>query len=194
MHRAARYHRLAGRIALAALVALAVGHHGAPRLAGAQATQAVRIVDFAFEPATLTVSAGTRVTWTHAGQAPHTVTSDTGAFDSGRLTGGQTFAFTFTSAGTFAYHCEIHPNMRAQVVVQAAALAAQPAPTVQASAPRATAPAAQASAAPRPAALPRTGAPTSDDGAGAVWPATLLAALALGGAVGARLRRPRCRP
>jgi plastocyanin len=200
MHRAARHHRLASRIALAALIALAVGHRGAPRLAGAQATPAVRIVDFAFTPATLTVQAGTRVTWTHAGQAPHTVTSDTGAFDSGRLMNGQTFTFTFTSAGSFAYHCEIHPNMQARVVVQAAAPAAQPAPAQAGTgptgqpAPRSAAPAAQAPVAPRPAALPRTGAPASGDGTGAVWPAALLAVLALGGAVGVRLPRREHRP
>ncbi len=194
MRGAARHHRLAGRIALAALIALAVGQRGAPRLAGAQATQAVRIVDFAFEPATLTVSAGTRVTWTHAGQAPHTVTSDTGAFDSGRLMSGQTFAFTFTSAGTFAYHCDVHPNMRAQVVVQAAAAPAQPAPAGQPAAPRPAAPAAQAPTAPRTAALPRTGAAVSGDGADALWPAALLAVMALSGAAGARLRRGAHRP
>ncbi len=195
MHEALRFTRPAGCIALAALIALAVGHRGAPQLAGAQPTQAVRIVDFAFAPATLTIAPGTRVTWTHAGQAPHTVTSDTGAFDSGRLMNGQTFTFTFTSAGTFAYHCEIHPNMQARVVVQAVAPAGQPATTQAGTgptgqpAPRSATPAAQAPVAPRPAALPRTGAPASGDGAGAIWPAALLAALALGGAAGARLHR-----
>lgn len=186
MHRAARYHRLAGLVALVVLAALGVGY---PSSAGAvQATQAVRIIDFAFEPAALTVAPGTRVTWTHAGQAPHTVTSDTGAFDSGRLTGGQTFAFTFTSAGTFAYYCEIHPNMRARVVVQAAAPAAQPA------APRPAAPAAPAPAAPRPAALPSTGVAVAAEGAGVGWPAALLAALVLAGAAAVRGYRCARRP
>jgi plastocyanin len=174
MHEALRFTRLAGLVALAVLAALGVAY---PSSAGAvQATQAVRIIDFAFEPAALTVAPGTRVTWTHAGQAPHTVTSDTGAFDSGRLTGGQTFAFTFTSAGTFAYHCEIHPNMRARVVVQAAA----PAPAM--------------AGAPRPAALPSTGVTVAAEGAGVGWPAALLAALALAGAAAVRGYRCARRP
>jgi len=174
VHEALRFTRLAGLVALAVLAALGVGY---PSAAGAvQATQAVRIIDFAFEPAALTVAPGTRVTWTHAGQAPHTVTSDTGAFDSGRLTGGQTFTFTFTSAGTFAYHCEIHPNMRARVVVQAAA----PAPAM--------------AGAPRPAALPSTGVTVAAEGAGVGWPAALLVALALAGAAAVRGYRCARRP
>jgi plastocyanin len=89
--------------------------------AGTVAANAARIVDFAFEPATITVPAGTKVSWTHAGQAPHTVTADTKLFDSGRLTPGQSFDFTFTTPGTYAYKCEIHPGrMTGTVVVQAA--------------------------------------------------------------------------
>jgi plastocyanin len=78
---------------------------------------------FAFSPATLTIKAGTTVTWKNTTAASHTVTSDDGkTFDSGTSkplaaqTG--TFSFTFTSAGTFAYHCEIHPFMKATIIVQ----------------------------------------------------------------------------
>jgi hypothetical protein len=68
------------------------------------------------------VPAGTKVTWTHAGAAPHTVTSDTKLFDSGRLSQGQTFSFTFDTPGTYAYKCDVHPaRMTGTVVVQAAA-------------------------------------------------------------------------
>jgi plastocyanin len=78
---------------------------------------AVQIIDFAFEPVTLEVPAGTTVVWTNAGSAPHTVTSDTGAFDSGRLDPGGTFSMTFDTPGTYNYHCEFHPGMQATIVV-----------------------------------------------------------------------------
>ena len=78
---------------------------------------------FAFSPAKLTIKAGTTVTWKNTTAAAHTVTSDDGkSFDSGTSnpitaqTG--TFSFTFTKAGTFAYHCAIHPFMKATIIVQ----------------------------------------------------------------------------
>jgi plastocyanin len=86
----------------------------APAAGAATAT----IVDFGFNPATLTVKAGTTVTWTNTGSAPHTVTADDGSFDSGSLNGGATFQQTFAKAGTYAYHCKIHHSMTAKVVVQ----------------------------------------------------------------------------
>lgn len=78
---------------------------------------------FAFSPATITIKVGTTVTWTNNTGAPHTVTSDDGTtFDSGINTpisaNGGTFSFTFTKAGTFTYHCQIHPFMKATVIVQ----------------------------------------------------------------------------
>ena len=80
--------------------------------------------NFAFSPATLTVKVGTTVTWTNMTQAPHTVTSDDGkSFDSGIATpipaSGGTFSFTFKQAGTFGYHCQIHPFMKATIIVTA---------------------------------------------------------------------------
>jgi len=78
---------------------------------------------FAFSPATLTVKAGTTVTWKNTTAASHTVTSDDGkSFDSGMANPitaqSGTFSHTFTTAGTFAYHCAIHPFMKATIVVQ----------------------------------------------------------------------------
>jgi plastocyanin len=77
---------------------------------------------FAFSPATLTVKVGTTVTWTNMTQAGHTVTSDDGkSFDSGIsnpiAASGGTYSFTFTKAGTFPYHCQIHPFMKATITV-----------------------------------------------------------------------------
>jgi plastocyanin len=95
----------------------------APATSGA-AGAAVAIADFAFEPVIVTVPAGSAVTWTNTGVAPHTVT---GAFgDSGTLASGQTFTHTFTEAGTFDYACQFHPQMTGQVVVEGAATAAGP--------------------------------------------------------------------
>ena len=81
------------------------------------AAAAVSIVDLAFEPAELEVSVGTSVTWTNDGAAPHTATGDAGEFDSDILETGDSFSFTFEEAGTFAYHCNVHPDMTATVVV-----------------------------------------------------------------------------
>lgn len=78
--------------------------------------------NYTFSPATITIKAGTTVVWTNMSGAPHTVTSDDGkTFDSGIgnpiAASGGTFKFTFNTAGTFAYHCQIHPYMKAKVVV-----------------------------------------------------------------------------
>ncbi len=72
---------------------------------------------FAFSPATLTVSVGTTVTWRNTTSAPHTVTSDDGKTFNGMLSTGGTFTFMFTKAGTYAYHCNIHPYMKAMIIV-----------------------------------------------------------------------------
>jgi plastocyanin len=85
--------------------------------APAQDATAVSIANFAFQPASLQVAVGATVTWTNADSTAHTVTSDTGAFDSGPLAPGESFSQTFTTAGTFTYHCQIHPFMTATIVV-----------------------------------------------------------------------------
>jgi plastocyanin len=76
---------------------------------------------FGFNPATVTIKAGTTVVWTNGSVAPHTVTSDAGApaaFDSGTIsTGGGQFSFTFTKSGTYHYHCSIHTYMKGTIVV-----------------------------------------------------------------------------
>jgi plastocyanin len=82
----------------------------------------VTIHTFAFQPNPVNVKTGETVTWTNNDQILHTVTSGTrgnsdGMFDQ-RLDGvGSKAMFTFNAAGTFAYHCEIHPGMDATVVV-----------------------------------------------------------------------------
>ena len=91
----------------------------------------VSVVDFAFEPGTVTVPAGATVTWTNTGSRPHTVSADDGSFDSGRLDPGEQFSQTFDQPGTFAYHCGFHPEMQGSIVVteqQAAESATTPEP------------------------------------------------------------------
>jgi plastocyanin len=78
---------------------------------------AVSIANFAFDPPSLDISAGTTVTWTNNDSTAHTATGDGGTFQSGNIDPGQSFSFTFDTAGTFAYHCEIHPNMVATINV-----------------------------------------------------------------------------
>lgn len=84
---------------------------------GGDTGQSVSIKDFAFSASTLTVSAGTTVMWTNNDSAPHTVTADDGSFDSGNIATGGTYSHKFTAAGTFAYHCTIHPGMKASIKV-----------------------------------------------------------------------------
>jgi plastocyanin len=79
---------------------------------------AITIESFAFEPATLTVDAGTTVTVTNDDSAAHTWTADDGEFDVADLSPGDTGTHTFDDAGSFAYHCEIHPSMKGTVVVE----------------------------------------------------------------------------
>jgi plastocyanin len=61
-----------------------------------------------FSPQSITINAGDTVNWHNDTGMTHTVTSDTGAFDSGSVTPGQTFSATFNNAGTYGYHCTIH--------------------------------------------------------------------------------------
>jgi plastocyanin len=77
----------------------------------------VNIDGFAFAPATLTVKAGTTVTWTNKDEDPHTVVDNGGAFRSQALGSGGAYSFTFPTAGTFDYICSIHPFMHGTVVV-----------------------------------------------------------------------------
>ncbi|HET7001380.1 MAG TPA: cupredoxin family copper-binding protein [Puia sp.] len=78
----------------------------------------VSIVNMSFTPATLTVSVGTTVTWTNNDGMTHTVTSDASGFDSGDITMGSKYSKVFSVAGTYAYHCTIHPAMKGTIVVK----------------------------------------------------------------------------
>jgi plastocyanin len=72
---------------------------------------------FTFSPTTLKVKVGTTVTWKNTTLVSHTSTSDTGVWDSGLISPGGSFSFKFTTTGTFTYHCNIHPFMKATIIV-----------------------------------------------------------------------------
>jgi len=77
----------------------------------------VLIKGFAFDPATITVTKGTTVTWMNMDSASHTVVATGNALSSGNLNNGQSYAFTFNETGTFEYKCGIHPSITGKVVV-----------------------------------------------------------------------------
>ncbi len=85
--------------------------------AGATGAQ-VTIDNFSFAPQTLTVPAGTTVTWTNQDDMVHTVTSADHVFGSAGLDTGDKFTYTFAKPGVFQYYCSIHPKMTATVIVR----------------------------------------------------------------------------
>lgn len=76
----------------------------------------VSIIDFGFQPATVTADAGRVVHWTNTGSATHTVTFDNGK-DCGSLAAGDSLHVLFSAAGTYPYHCTIHSSMKGTVTV-----------------------------------------------------------------------------
>jgi plastocyanin len=125
--------RRPGRItfvcALAAILLIAVfagscggSNSGTTASTGGTATTAggtgVVMKNLAFDPATVTIKAGESVIWTNLDSVNHTVVADNGEFKSGDLAQKDTFTFKFDKAGTYPFHCSIHPSMKGTVVVQ----------------------------------------------------------------------------
>lgn len=81
-------------------------------------TDKVVMKNLSFQPITIQVAPGTTVTWTNEDSTNHTVTSDTGKFNSEQLSNGKTFQFTFSDPGEYTYHCSIHPSMTGKVIVK----------------------------------------------------------------------------
>lgn len=115
-------------VALAALVvafasAAAIGRTDAMSSstpAPASSPVAVKIANFAFSPQTVTVTAGTVVKWTNTDSVAHTATASDNSFDSGNLNQNQSWSYTFTKPGKYAYVCTYHSNMTGTVIVTAA--------------------------------------------------------------------------
>jgi plastocyanin len=89
---------------------------------GAQPTNAdtneIVIQNFAFEPSTLTVKVGTKVTWVNRDDEPHTATATDKRFNSKTLENGDRFSTEFTQPGVYKYYCALHPKMTGQVIVK----------------------------------------------------------------------------
>lgn len=159
-----RFRYIAQLFILVALFGLIIG---ARTTTTSAATMGVTIQNFAYAPASISVPVGTTISWTNRDSTAHTVTSNSGAFDSGIMNAGASYSFTFNQAGTFAYHCEIHPFMVASITVTGSAAAAPAAPTAArapvantggAAPTRASAPSSGGTTAP---VLPTTGQPRS---------------------------------
>jgi len=84
----------------------------------AASTTEVKIDNFVFGPAAITVPVGTTVTWINRDDIPHTVVSTEKMFKSKVLDTDEKFSYTFTKAGEYPYFCSIHPKMTGKVVVQ----------------------------------------------------------------------------
>ena len=85
----------------------------------AEADVTVEIKDFAYRDGALEVKVGTTVEWVQFDTVPHTVTSIPGGdiFQSGKMSKGDVFSYTFTEPGTYEYFCEYHDNMKGTVIV-----------------------------------------------------------------------------
>jgi plastocyanin len=94
----------------------AAGAGSATCAAGVGTGQQVAIAGFKFNPTPVTASSGTTVSWTNGDTATHTVTFDNGP-DCGNVAQGQSVTATFSAAGTYTYHCKIHPSMTGTVTV-----------------------------------------------------------------------------
>jgi plastocyanin len=87
----------------------------------AASANGISIDNFTFNPPTVTVKAGTTVTWTNKDDIPHGIASANNAFTRSKaLDTDDSFSFTFTTPGTYQYFCYIHPHMTGTIVVQAA--------------------------------------------------------------------------
>jgi plastocyanin len=82
---------------------------------------AISIDNFTFTPQSLTVKAGTTVTWTNKDDIPHGIAATNNAFKrSQALDTDDSFSFTFTTPGSYQYFCYVHPHMTGTIVVEAA--------------------------------------------------------------------------
>ena len=98
-------------VAMAAVVSYAAA-------AAPEGSNVVMAKDFMFAPTSLTVAAGSTVTWTNRDDEPHTVVSEGGLFRSAALDTNESFSFRFDKPGTYRYTCSIHPRMTGTVVVR----------------------------------------------------------------------------
>lgn len=87
-----------------------------PAVPTSSKTVEVTIQNFAFNPGSVTISSGDTVKWTNMDSTAHTITGTD--FSSGNLNKGDSYENTFAKAGTYDYHCSIHPSMTGTVIVK----------------------------------------------------------------------------
>jgi plastocyanin len=105
-------------LATLGVAALLISGTGATFVADSADHAQILIKDFMFTPTTVTIKAGTTVTWTNKDDEPHTVASDTALFRSSALDTGETFTFKFDHPGTYHFTCSIHKYMVGTIVVE----------------------------------------------------------------------------
>jgi plastocyanin len=77
----------------------------------------VAVKDFAFNPSAITATVGQTITFTNGDSAPHTATLDDGSCTTPNIASGSSDGLTFTAAGTYPFHCKVHPNMKGTITV-----------------------------------------------------------------------------
>lgn len=111
-----------GIAAVAIVIGLAASRPGVFSAVSAQeknaAETAIKIDNFTFSPATITVPVGSTIRWTNHDDIPHNVVSEDKSFKSKAMDTDENFSYTFTKPGTYSYFCSIHPKMTGKVVVQ----------------------------------------------------------------------------
>ena len=117
MRRSLHFAGLILAVTLAARIAAGRGAFTGSTQAKPAARAEVKIDNFSFGPAAITVSVGTTVTWTNRDDIPHTVVSTERVFKSKVLDTDDTFSYTFTKTGEYPYFCSIHPQMTGKVFV-----------------------------------------------------------------------------
>ncbi len=110
-----RYRSVLAAVSAALLCWVAAG---SPSTAATPDPSRIVVKDFMFVPVSVTVKAGSTVTWANMDDEPHTVVSDTGLFRSGALDTNESFSFKFDQPGTYHFTCSIHPRMLGTIVVQ----------------------------------------------------------------------------
>ena len=112
---------LLGVVGVVSLLAVALPElstAGEAVFAAAASPATVNIDNFAFAPATLTVTAGTTVTWKNEDDSPHRIGDKNGTFKSAALDTDDTFSYNFATPGVYPYICTIHPYMAGKIVVK----------------------------------------------------------------------------
>ena len=114
---------LLGAVGVASLLAVALPEltaAGEAVSAAAASPATVKIDNFAFAPATLTITAGTTVTWKNEDDSPHRIGDNDGTFKSAALDTDDSFSHTFATPGEYPYICTIHPYMVGDIIVKPA--------------------------------------------------------------------------